>query len=132
MENIVHDKEFVFSKAVKAGKRIYYIDVKRTRNSDSLYLSLTESKKIASGDENNPQFSFVKQKLLVYREDLDNFVDALNEVADFMRQASTYERPKMSETKYFTIVSRETEPIKQNETCISSKNIDFDDISFDV
>jgi hypothetical protein len=132
MENIVHEKEFVFSKAVKAGKRIYYIDVKRTRNSDTLYLSLTESKKVVSGDENDPQFSFIKQKLLVYREDLDNFVDALNEVADFIRQASTYEQPKMSETKDFAIVNSETKSIKQDETCISSKNIDFDDISFDV
>lgn len=36
------DSEILFSKTVKAGKRIYYIDVKKDRKGE-LYLSLTES-----------------------------------------------------------------------------------------
>lgn len=38
------DKEIAYSRTVKAGKRIYYLDVKRSRN-EELYLCLTESKK---------------------------------------------------------------------------------------
>ena len=38
------DNEIIYSKAIKAGKRIYYLDVKKSRNED-LYLAITESKK---------------------------------------------------------------------------------------
>ena len=31
------DKEIVFSKAIKAGKRIYYLDVKKNRKGEMLY-----------------------------------------------------------------------------------------------
>ncbi len=42
------DKEIVFSKAIKAGKRIYYLDVKKNRK-DEIFHAITESKKIVSG-----------------------------------------------------------------------------------
>ena len=34
-----NDKEIVFSKAVKAGKRIYYLDVKKNRKGEMFWLS---------------------------------------------------------------------------------------------
>ena len=43
------DKEIVFSKAIKAGKRIYYLDVKKNKK-DDMFLAITESKKIVSGE----------------------------------------------------------------------------------
>ena len=46
------EKEIVYSQAIKAGKRIYYIDVKKNRK-DEMYLSITESKKIVSGEGEN-------------------------------------------------------------------------------
>ena len=42
------DKEIVFSKAIKAGKRIYYLDVKKNRK-DEMFLAITESKKNCIG-----------------------------------------------------------------------------------
>ena len=51
------DKEILFSRSIKAGKRIYYIDVKQNSRNE-MYLSLTESKKIVSGDADMPQFSY--------------------------------------------------------------------------
>ena len=38
------DQEIVYSRSVKAGKRIYYLDVRKARNND-LYLCITESKR---------------------------------------------------------------------------------------
>ncbi|MEZ7913993.1 MAG: DUF3276 family protein, partial [Macellibacteroides fermentans] len=38
------DKEILYSRAIKAGKRIYYLDVKRNLK-DDLFLAITESKK---------------------------------------------------------------------------------------
>ena len=39
----MNDKEIVFSKSIKAGKRIYYLDVKKNRK-DEMFLAITESK----------------------------------------------------------------------------------------
>ena len=83
--------DFVFSKAVKAGKRIYYFDVRKTRNGDNLFVSVAESKKIISGTEQAPQFSFQKQKITIYKEDLKNFADAMKEIVDFVEQAKDIE-----------------------------------------
>ena len=83
--------DFVFSKAVKAGKRIYYFDVRKTRNGDDLFVSVAESKKIINGTEQNQQFSFQKQKITIYKEDLKNFAEAMREVADFVEQAKDIE-----------------------------------------
>ena len=55
------DKDIVYSKAVKAGKRIYYLDVKKSRN-DEMYVAITESKKIYSGEGENVQVAFEKHK----------------------------------------------------------------------
>ena len=47
------DTGILFSRTVKAGQRIYYVDVKENRRGEK-YLSITESKKMVSNDEENP------------------------------------------------------------------------------
>ncbi|MBO5699299.1 MAG: DUF3276 family protein [Bacteroidaceae bacterium] len=79
--NDKNENEILFSKSVKAGKRIYYVDVKRDRH-DEYYLSVTESKRIKDGtEETRPVFE--KHKIFLYREDLEKFMEAFNEAADF-------------------------------------------------
>ena len=78
------EKEILFSRSVKAGKRIYYLDVKKTIK-DETYLSITESKKIIQGEDDDVKITFEKHKIFLYREDLEKFMDALNEVVDFIR-----------------------------------------------
>jgi len=70
------DRDLIFSESVKAGKRIYYFDVKQSRNGDR-YIAITESKKINEGTADNPRFSFEKHKLFLYKEDYAKFVEAL-------------------------------------------------------
>ncbi len=71
------DKDLVYSEGIKAGKRIYYFDVKQSRNGDK-YIAITESKKINEGTPEDPRFTFQKHKLFLYKEDYEKFVDALN------------------------------------------------------
>ncbi len=71
------EKDLIYSEGVKAGKRIYYFDVKQSRNGDK-YIAITESKKINEGTVDNPRFVFEKHKLFLYKEDYEKFVDALN------------------------------------------------------
>ena len=58
------EKEEVYSKAVKAGKRTYFMDVKETKAGD-LYLTITESKRIF--DENLNKFIYDKHKPAKFR-----------------------------------------------------------------
>ena len=78
------EREIAYSRSVKAGKRIYYLDVKRSRNED-LYLSLTESKKKVSGNPDNPDVSYEKHKIFLYKEDLSKFTEALIDVIRYMQ-----------------------------------------------
>ena len=85
------DREIVFSKSVKAGKRVYYLDVKRDRK-DDLFLSITESKRKAVTEDG--QFVLEKHKIFLYKEDFDKFEEALKEVLDYMRSsAKTADEP---------------------------------------
>jgi hypothetical protein len=66
----MNDKEIVFSKSIKAGKRIYYLDVKKNRK-DEMFLAITESKKVIMGEGDDSQVSFEKHKIFLYKEDFD-------------------------------------------------------------
>ncbi len=70
-----NQREEVFSKSVRAGKRTYFFDVKSTKAND-YYLTITESKK-RIGDDGSPFFE--KHKIFLYREDFQKFLDGLNE-----------------------------------------------------
>lgn len=76
------DREEIFSKAVRAGKRTYFFDVKATRKND-YYLTITESKKKF---EQDGRFHFEKHKVFLYKEDFDKFADGLHEAVDFIKQ----------------------------------------------
>ncbi|TVR41578.1 MAG: DUF3276 family protein [Cryomorphaceae bacterium] len=71
-------REDVFSKAVRAGKRTYFFDVKSTRGND-LYLTITESKKRYS--DNGDTF-YEKHKLFLYKEDFEKFIEGLQDTID--------------------------------------------------
>ena len=98
------ERDIAYSRTVKAGKRIYYLDVKRNRN-DDLYLSLTESKKKVSGNPDNPDITYEKHKIFLYKEDLSKFTEALIDVIRYIKDNETASEPE-SET------IEESKPIK--------------------
>ncbi len=72
-------RDEVFSKAVRAGKRTYFFDVKSTKG-DDYYLTITESKRRFNNDSG--KFFFEKHKLFLYKEDFGKFTEGLNEAID--------------------------------------------------
>jgi hypothetical protein len=81
-DNEMLDKrEDVFSRAVKAGKRTYFFDVKRTRGNE-FYLTITESKR--RFDNGQARFVYEKHKLFLYKEDFEKFVHGLQDVISFV------------------------------------------------
>lgn len=77
------EREEVYSKVLKAGKRTYFMDVKATRNND-YYLTITESKK-KFDEEGNA--SFEKHKIFLYKEDFDKFSEGLKEALEVLKEA---------------------------------------------
>ena len=86
------DKEIVFSKAIKAGKRIYYLDVKKNRK-DEMFLAITESKKIVSGEGEDSQVSFEKHKIFLYKEDFGKFIDGLRQAIQYIENEGNGDLP---------------------------------------
>ena len=79
-----NDRDEIYSKAVRAGKRTYFFDVKATRKND-YYLTITESKKRFHDDGT---FHYEKHKVFLYKEDFEKFADGLNEVVDFINKSN--------------------------------------------
>ena len=87
------DKEEIFSKSVRAGKRTYFFDVKNTKTND-YYLTITESKKQFTDDG---KFTFIKHKIFVYKEDFDKFLEGLNEGMNFIRKEQPFTQESFAE-----------------------------------
>ena len=84
------EQEIVYSRSVKAGKRIYYLDVRKARNED-LYLCITESKRRQAEGEEVP--SFEKHKVFLYKEDFAHFTEGLQDVIAYVqKQLGTIEQ----------------------------------------
>lgn len=78
MSDGANHRDDLFSKAVRAGKRTYFFDVKTTRGND-LYMTITESKRRFSDDG---RFHYEKHKLFLYKEDFDKFAEGLAETIE--------------------------------------------------
>lgn len=109
-----NDRDEIFSKAVRAGKRTYFFDVKATRKND-YYLTLTESKKRF---EDDGRFFFEKHKIFLYKEDFDKFSVGLSESIEFIKNA----QQEMVE-------NNEPEEILEPVSTKDYTDIDFEDLN---
>ena len=82
-ENNARRRDEIFSRAVRAGKRTYFFDVKSTRKGE-YYLTITESKRKFNNDQG--KFYYEKFKLFLYKEDFDKFKDALGETIQYINE----------------------------------------------
>jgi len=72
------EREEVYSKKVRAGKRTYFFDVKATRSND-YYITVTESKKRLEDGV------FVKHKIFLYKEDFEKFSEGLRDTVEYIK-----------------------------------------------
>ena len=119
-----NNREEIYSRPVRAGKRTYFFDVKATRGQD-LYMTITESKRRFDDDGN---VHYQKHKIFLYREDFENFeegfVDAVQKIEELM--ATGNYRDPIAERK----AKAEAEPVAEKSSETEREN-DADDISFD-
>ena len=90
-------REEVFSKPVKAGKRTYFFDVKKTRNND-YFLTITESKRIFESED---KVTYEKHKIFLYQEDFEKFIEGMKEAVDYVSNENPNFTPRVDSHKDF-------------------------------
>jgi hypothetical protein len=125
MENDSKFRDEIYSKAVRAGKRTYFFDVKSTRR-DEFYLTITESKKRFEQDGN---FHFEKHKIFLYKEDFEKFVDGLLEVISYIDQNQQDDFDSEIQSGYEEVDSAEDNVMQEISFVKDYTNVDFDDLS---
>ena len=125
MESENKFREEIYSKAVRAGKRTYFFDVKSTRR-EEFYLTITESKKRFDQDGS---FHFEKHKIFLYKEDFEKFIDGLQEVISYIDQNQVEDYEPEIHTNYEEVKSSEEIVLDEVRSTKDYSNIDFDDLS---
>ncbi len=116
------EKEEIFSKVLRAGRRTYFFDVRATKAED-YYITITESKKFT---EEDGSFHFKKHKIYLYKEDFAAFQEILTEMTDFVLNQKGEEVISERHQKDF---KREfSEKLEEVKAGGSYTDIDFDDI----
>ena len=124
-ENDMLEKEEIFSKVLRAGRRTYFFDVRSTKAED-YYITITESKKFT---EEDGSYHFKKHKIYLYKEDFAAFREILDEMTDFVLDQKgeevISERHQKDFKKEFMTEKSEVETSTIDK---SFTDIEFDDI----
>ena len=100
-----YNVEEIFSKALRAGRRTYFFDVRETKAGD-YYLTITESKKFTNEDGT---FYYKKHKIYLYKEDFAEFNSSLKETCDYIIEKLSNKTVKLE--KLLTPISTESHSI---------------------
>ena len=124
-ENDMLEKEEIFSKVLRAGRRTYFFDVRATK-ADDYYITITESKKFT---EEDGSFHFKKHKIYLYKEDFAAFAEILGEMTSYVLnhkgEEVISERHQKDFKKEYATEKSDEEIIPQTS---SFTDIEFDDI----
>ncbi|MFO7720084.1 MAG: PUR family DNA/RNA-binding protein [Gillisia sp.] len=126
-ENGMMEKDEIFSKVLRAGRRTYFFDVRATKAED-YYLTITESKKFTNADGS---FHYKKHKIYLYKEDFEGFAEILNEMTDYIVSEKGEEVISDRHQKDFKKEYEDEDEDKDAETSEASSAKKFTDISFD-
>jgi len=119
------EKDEIFSKVLRAGRRTYFFDVRATK-ADDYYLTITESKKFTNADGS---FHYKKHKIYLYKEDFEGFTEILNEMTDYIVNEKGEEVISDRHQKDFKKEYQEVEVEVESENNPSPEK--FTDINFE-
>ncbi|SFC62016.1 PUR family DNA/RNA-binding protein [Zunongwangia sp. SCSIO 43204] len=118
------EKEEIFSKVLRAGRRTYFFDVRATRAND-YYLTITESKKFTNDDGS---FYYKKHKIYLYKEDFAGFTEILQEMTDFILDEKGEEVISERHQKDFKPSYEGTGAVETKTAPENFTDVSFDDI----
>ena len=124
-EHDMLEKEEIFSKILRAGRRTYFFDVRATK-ADDYYITITESKKFT---EEDGSFHFKKHKIYLYKEDFAAFTEILGDMTSYVlnhkgEEVISKRHQKDFKKEYNTDVTED----EVTPQVSSFTDIDFDDI----
>lgn len=122
-ENDLLEKDEIFSKVLRAGRRTYFFDVRATK-ADDYYITITESKKFT---EEDGSFHFKKHKIYLYKEDFTAFKEIMDEMTSFVLNNKGEEVISERHQKDF----KKDYYFEKNEGEEEPKTTSFTDINFD-
>ena len=122
----MYDKEDIFSKVLRAGRRTYFFDVRSTK-ADDYYITITESKKFT---EEDGSYHFKKHKIYLYKEDFAAFKEILEEMTDYVLEHKgeevISERHQKDFKKEYT--ENQDENLSEEVPKTNFTDLNFDDI----
>jgi hypothetical protein len=118
------EKEEIFSKVLRAGRRTYFFDVRSTKAGD-YYLTVTESKKFTNDDGS---FHYKKHKIYLYKEDFVAFTEIMNEMTSYVINEKGEEVISERHQKDYKKEYETEELVAETATAGSFTDISFDDI----
>ncbi|WP_298904614.1 PUR family DNA/RNA-binding protein [uncultured Psychroserpens sp.] len=125
------EKEEIFSKVLRAGRRTYFFDVRATKAGD-YYLTITESKKFTNDDGS---FHYKKHKIYLYKEDFSEFNEILREMTDYIiaeKGDEVISERHQKDFKKEDYSSSNNDAIESNESSTDSDSAEkFTDINFE-
>ena len=124
-----YNAEEIFSKALRAGRRTYFFDVRETKAGD-YYLTITESKKFTNEDGT---FYYKKHKIYLYKEDFAEFNSSLKETCDYIIENKGTEVISEKHDKDFEskkVKKENSEDQNQQEENVEEEK-DFADVDFE-
>ena len=121
------NRDEIYSKSLRAGRRTYFFDVRSTR-ADDFYLTITESKR--DFNEDGTPF-YKKHKIYLYKEDFTNFKDALNEVSNYIIKEKGEEIISNTKRKTEEISEKEEDTETQEKPSTDFTEVNFDDLGND-
>ncbi len=128
-DNGMMDKEEIYSKVLRAGRRTYFFDVRATKAGD-YYLTITESKKFTNDDGS---FHYKKHKIYLYKEDFSEFNEILREMTDYIiaekgDEVISERHQKDYKKEDYTAKQEVAEPSENNDSADKFTDISFEDI----
>lgn len=119
------ESDIIYSNSIRAGRRIYYLDVKKSRN-DDLYLAITESKKRVNTkqDNQNPSVSYEKHKIFLYKEDFNSFMEGLEDVIGFIKKE---QGEAMTREEYYASLKDENDELADDIEETSAETLETED-----
>ena len=123
------EKEEIYSKVLRAGRRTYFFDVRATKAGD-YYLTITESKKFTNDDGS---FHYKKHKIYLYKEDFSEFNSILAEMTDYVIEEKGEEVISERHQKDYKKEAYEdnTNDTSSSEDDTSNNSESFTDINFE-
>lgn len=121
-QQFTSNKEEIYSKVMRAGRRTYFFDVRETKAGD-YYLTITESKKFTNDDGS---FHYKKHKIYLYKEDFVEFKEHLVDMIDYVIDAKGDE--VISERHQKDYNTEDNDEHEHSSSSSSFTDVNFDDI----